>query len=209
MTGEFPSKLAQTNNPMKTNLSFRIFKLYTLVPLGIAISAAVVPQPVSAGVINAADTPTPTPVPHQLVFTENPAGRLTVTFDGSSSGITVTPVSTDRWNVIIPVTATAPGAAQWIEPENSSLVNIPEEVATDTYLVRSDVSPQSFSTPVPNGTPTSFGNDPSDGRPIIATFHDNAARTEVVPDTGSTFALLLLSLIGLFCATRLRSVRLA
>ena len=173
-----------------------------LVALAIAIAAAVVPQPVSAGVINTAFA-------HQLVFTENPAGsRLTVTFDGSSSGITVTQVTTDRWNVILPVTATPPGAAQWIEPENSSLVNIPEEVATDTYLVRSDVSPQSFSTPVPNGTPTSFGNDPSDGVPIIATFHDNAAPTEV-PDTGSTVALLLLSLIALLCATRLRSVRLA
>jgi hypothetical protein len=182
---------------MKTNLSFRIFNLYTLVPLGIAIAAAVVPQSVSGVTIN-----------NTLDITENSPTSLSVTYNGSTSGVTVTLVTTDRWNVILPVTATAPGFAQWIEPENSSLVNVVEEVATDTYLVRSDVSPQSFSTPVPNGTPTSFGNDPSDGVPIIATFHDNAAPTEV-PDTGSTFALLLLSLIALLCATRLRSVRLA
>jgi hypothetical protein len=116
-------------------------------------------------------------------------------------------VTTDRWNVILPVTATPPGAAQWTEPENSSLVNFIEEVATRTYLVVSDASPQSFSTPAPNGTATNFGNDPSDGVPIIATFHDNAAPKERVPDTGSTFALLLLSLIGLLGATRLRSAQ--
>ena len=141
---------------------------------------------------------------HQLVFTENPDGSLTVTFDGSSSGISIQRLSRDAWTFTLPFTATGQSFAQWFEPENSSLVNVAQEIATDTYLVNSDGTPSSNLPIVPNGTSTSFGTDPNDNVAIQATFNDNAAKNEHVPDTGSTLGLLFLGLTGLLGATRLR-----
>ena len=178
---------------MKTNLSFRIFKLYT--PLGIAIAAAIVPRPASAGTVN-----------NTLLITENSPTSLSVTYNGST--LTATPVGPEQWHVVFPFSFHSIFTKQWIEPENSSLVNrvsFPMFIF-NTLTIFSDVTPIGPpSSRVPDGTAVQIGTD-NNGVPVIATFDDDAGRTEV-PDTGSTFALLLLSLIGLLGATRLRSAQ--
>jgi len=181
---------------MKTNPSFRIFKLYTLVPLGIAIAAAIVTRPVSAVTVN-----------NTLLITENSPTSLSATYNGST--LTVTSVAPEEWNVVF-----NPGGSsgsfftrQWIEPEHSNLVNRVSPITFGSFMVVSDVTPivPRLVKPVPDGTAVQIGT--VDNVPIIATFDDDAAPKERVPDTGSTFALLLLSLIGLLGATRLRSAQ--
>jgi hypothetical protein len=110
---------------------------------------------------------------------------------------------------VFPFSFTSVILGQWIEPENSGLVNQVGllDMELNSLVVFSDVIPFRVPTPVADGTSRQIGTD-QNSVPIIATFHDNAAPTEV-PDTGSTFVLLLLSLIALLGATRLRSVRLA
>ena len=160
---------------------------------------------VSAMLMESAVAQTPTPRPqHQLVFTENPAGsRLTVTFDGSTSGISITGTP-DHWSVTLPFSILV--GREWFEPENSSFVNQIQAIATDTYLVRSDVNTGLFGTPVPNGTSTSFGTDPRDNVAIKATFNDNG---DPVPDTGSALGLLFLALTALVGVNRFRYLQLA
>jgi hypothetical protein len=179
---------------MKTNPSFRIFKLYTFVPLGIAIAAAIVPRPVSAGTVNT------------LLITENSPTSLSVTYNGSQ--LTATSVGPEQWQVVFPFSFHSIFTKQWIEPENSSLVNrvsFPMFIF-NTLTIFSDVTPIGPpSSRIPDDTAVQIGTD-NNGVPVIATFDDDAGGTEV-PDTGSTFALLLLSLIGLLGATQLRSAR--
>ena len=80
------------------------------------------------------------------------------------------------------------------------------EVVSDIPFIPSPFGP----TPVPNGTTVeNLGTDTSNGGPINVTFFDNATTAEQsVPDTGSTFGLLVLSLTGLLGVSRLRSLRL-
>lgn len=82
---------------------------------------------------------------------------------------------------------------QWLEPENPSLVNLVNFV---TGAVASDVALNIFGVSVADGTFLPVGTDPIN--PVFATFHDTAAASEAsVPDTGTTFSLFGLSLIGL------------
>jgi len=62
------------DDPMKTNASFKIFKLPRLAPLGIAIAAALVTQPISATEAN------------NVVLTHNSSMSLSATYNGSTSG---------------------------------------------------------------------------------------------------------------------------
>src|SRR5437762_9469942 len=97
----------QPINPMKTNPSFRIFKFSTLVSLGIAITAALVTQPVRATAIQT------------LVITENSSTSLTALLNGTTS-LTVTPNGADHWTIALPGVGVASlGSAQlfWAEPE--------------------------------------------------------------------------------------------
>jgi len=59
-------------------------KTKIVLSLAVGITAALVSQPVFAGVIE-----------HQLVLTENSSTSLTATYDGSTSGVTVTFLSRD------------------------------------------------------------------------------------------------------------------
>jgi hypothetical protein len=163
-----------------------------------------------------------------IVLTENSPTSLTVTLDGSTTGITVTNTAPDQWDVIFAssILFSPNTRLNWTEPENPSQVNgvfagnqaegfgFPV-VQSNEMLVFSDTTPLALASSMPNGGTTPFGigfefENPNPPRVIFATFNDNAATAEAsVPDTGSTFVLLFLSLTALFGASRFRSLRLA
>ena len=163
----------------------KIFKFCTvevssrLAPLAIAVAAAFATQPVFA-------------VPdHQLVFTENSSSSLSVTFDGSTTGISVFNQNADDWFVLFPPTLIFAGSLDWIEPaENSS--NSFFGGSGQAFVYSDNVI---FPGAQPDGfTYVNAGTDTSDGVPIDVTFHDLG---DTVPDTGTTCSLLGLSLMGL------------
>jgi len=186
---------------MKTNPTLQIFKLYTLIPLGIAIVAALLSQPVGASVIN------------NIVLTENSSTSLTATYNGSTSGVTVTFNGPDTWIVTFPATVTFSlfGGVNWLEPGSSSLGN---EVTFFTAPFSNELSIISDSdligaTTTGTGTTiTNVGTDSSNQASISATFIDNGD-VAAAPDTGSTLGLLVLSVVALLGATRLRFLQLA
>jgi len=149
-----------------------------------------------------------------IVLTENSPTSLTATYNGSTSGVTVTLFSPDNWSVSFPSSVLLGHLGiQWLEPENSSLVNLwlSEGFFEDHRASISSEFPVDLNgTPLANGaTFADVGTDTSNGESISATFHDNAATAEAAPDTGSTLELLALTLAALFAASRLRSFRLA
>ena len=164
--------------------------LKILAALMVAITAAWATQPVFGGAV------------HQFVLTEDSPTSLTVTYDGSP--LTVNPVSSDSWNFLLPVgfVDTLVGLNQaWTEPENSNLVNLVNFGTDMTHAasITSDLSIDRLAgsgvSPVADGTSVVVGT--VGGVAVFATFNDNAAASEGVPDTGTTCSLLALSLIGL------------
>ena len=187
---------------MKTNPSFRIFKPSTLVPLAIAIAAALVTQPMRATAVN------------NIVITENSSTSLSATYDGSTTGVTVTFLGPDIWNVTFPSTVTFSqfGGVNWTEPENSSLGNEVSFIGNinprNKLGVLSDFTLAGSVTTGNGTTINNVGTDSANGGSISVTLNDNGD-VATVPETGSTFGLLSLSVIALLGATRLRSLKLA
>ena len=161
--------------------------LKILPALMIAITAALA-QPVLAS------------VQHQLIFTEDSSTSLAVTFDGSTSGITITFIGDEEWLVDLPFALTDNTAANWTEPEDS-LFNYVEFMGgpRNRLIVHSDAtlfgSPHSFPLGA-NGTAVDFGIDLSDNVAVQAVFNDNGD-VATAPDTGTTASLFGLSLTGL------------
>src|ERR1700730_2395674 len=94
---------------MKTNLVVRRFKLSTLAPLGIAITAAFVTQPAFGQF-------------HQLIFTENSSFSLSATFDGTPLTVTPTLIGfPDEWDVTPPTGVSIPNLL-WFEPGTTSFI---------------------------------------------------------------------------------------
>jgi len=192
---------------MKTNPSFRIFKFSTLIPLGIAVAAALLIQPAVATVM---DT---------IQMTENSPTSLSVTLNGLTTGITVQNTSADHWTITFPTNIVfhelqilqTIGGVGWIEPENSANGNIVTSPSGNNQLfVVSDAlgHPLNF----PDGAQVSLGTDnsnPLSPVTVAGVFTDMAATAETAPDTGSTFGLLSLSVVALLGATRLRFLQLA
>jgi hypothetical protein len=181
---------------MKTNLSFKIAKFSTLIPLAVAIAAAVLTQPVFA-------------VPDiSIDITENSSTSLSVT---GGLTVTVTNTSADRWTLTFPdVTFGTFTLNAWAEPD-SSLGNIVDSPGTNQLFVLSDVVSGS-TPPFPDGS--TFAEPGSSFPPgqfltFEITFHDNVTTTEGVPETGSTFVLLFVSVIALFGLNRFRHGQLA
>jgi hypothetical protein len=168
----------------------------------VAIIAAWLTQPVYGGAV------------HQVVFTENSSTSLSVTFDGSTTGITVTSEGPpDAWSVTLP-SEVAPNSAGggWFEPENANLINlvIPfTGVNGFSFSVLSDLTdfPTGLSLTSNGGTINEFFVDTDDETFVSVTFQDNGDAATTVPETGSTFGLLFLSSIALLGATRLRSLQ--
>jgi hypothetical protein len=109
------------------------------------------------------------------------------------------------------VTFSLLGGVNWLEPENSSLGN---EVTffkppySNELGVFSDYTLQGATTTGNGTTIYNVGTDSANAGPISVTFKDSGD-VATVPETGSTFGLLSLSVIALLGATRLRSLKLA
>jgi hypothetical protein len=184
---------------MKTNPSFRIFKLSKLISLGIGIGLVLAAQPIRASVVN------------NIVITENSSTSLTVTYNGSTSGISISPFTPEGWVITFPssVQLSPPGNHAWVEPEKPTdplLCNsFVESNAPNKGFFASEF--QSSLTHFADGTVLpDFGTDTSNGGSISVQVFDKGDAAKV-PDSGSTFGLLFLSLIGLLGATRLRSAQ--
>jgi len=136
---------------------------------------------------------------------------LSATYDGSTTGVTVSFLGTDTWAVTFPSTVTFSllGGVNWLEPENSTLGNEVTFFRAGNGLgVVSDTS-LFGSTTTGNGTKIdNVGTDSSNGGSISVTFIDNGD-VAAAPDTGSTLGLLSLSVVALLGATRLRFLQLA
>jgi hypothetical protein len=145
---------------------------------------------------------------HNLVITENSSTSLTVTYDGSTTGVDVNYISGDHWGVTVGFPVTFSGNPQWTEPEDPSFFNVLTLSGVNQFIVNSDFF-SNGTTPLADGaTLPNFGTDARNGAPISITFNDHGD-VAAVPDAGSTSLLLLLSLAVLFGAARFRSHRLA
>jgi hypothetical protein len=83
---------------------------------------------------------------------------------------------------------------------------VPSRVTTsgnNQLIVNSDFFPNNTQPMADESTFTNFGTDTRDGAPISVTFDDDGDVASTVPETGSTFTLLVLSLVVLACAHRL------
>jgi hypothetical protein len=161
--------------------------LKILPALMVAIAAALVTQPVFGGAV------------HQLVFTETSSTSLAITYDGAP--LTVGPGnSSDQWTFSFPSNIFISSfQTQWTEPDNSNLVNLLDLSMSVGGVVAPFVqSDLSLSTQLPtnaDGVFVQIGTEVG-GVPVFATFHD-LGDTAAVPDTGTTFSLFGLSLMGL------------
>jgi hypothetical protein len=171
--------------------------------LALAIAAVLVAQPVRA-----------VQIVNNIVITENSSSStgLSATYNGSTSGVSVSFNGPDSWNVTFPSTVTfsQSGGVNWLEPGSSTLGN---EVTfftrpTNELGVLSDFTLAGATTAGNGTTITNVGTDSANGGSISVTFNDNGD-VATVPEPGSTFGLLSLSVIALLGATRLRSLKLA
>ena len=154
--------------------------LKTLPALMVVITATLVTQPMRAGVIDS------------LIITELSSTSLTATLNGNP--LTVTLNFADNWTIALPgVSGTS---VQWEEPEPDAagLGNIVQSFLSPNELnVISDFGPAILA--LPDGTPdaTTFTLN---GNPLSVTFFDKGD-VSTAPDTGTTFSLLGVSLMGL------------
>ncbi len=165
--------------------------LKILPALIVTITAAWVAQPVFGS------------IEHQIVLTENSPVSLSATFDGSASGITVLNTAPDQWTVELSLGITGTPQAQWIEPENSGLVNLVQNTSPSNGVVHvvSDTSPLPGLASSVDGSSVPFGSDASDGVAIVAVYHDKAATSEV-PEPGTTTCLIFGLSLGLVFVRR-------
>lgn len=182
--------------------ALKIVQVSILPLLGIAI--VLVAQPVSAVPIN------------EIVITENSPTSLTVTYNGSASGITVTTGSRDTWKVTFPsqVVVSLPRVATaWAEPENFLPPTFPANIFSGAFfgphsaLIISEFDSQFFiGTIHPDGTTVpNVGSDSTNEGPISVTFFDKAEEPETTADAGSTLGLFFISVTALLAGVRFRS----
>ena len=160
------------------------------------MTAAVLTQPVFA---------IPTHSDHQIVMTENSSTSLTVTYDGSTTGITVINGAADLWTVFFPTTVQFnPAEIAWLEPQSHRANRVDFPLIGHFLPVFSDSSNIALSTVVHNGaTVDDLGVDLGDHKPISVTFRDNGD-TATLPDTGTTASLLGFSVFALVFLRRKR-----
>jgi hypothetical protein len=146
---------------------------------------------------------------HNIVLTENSSTSLTVTYDGSTAGVSVTLLDTDTWFIVISNAQFSTGIQfAWLEPENSAFGNILSDVLNNRFTITSDFPAEGFPSGPDGTTIDNIGIDLTDGGSISATFFDKGD-VAGVPEKGSTFGLLLLASTGLLGASRLRSLQLS
>jgi hypothetical protein len=170
--------------------------LKILPALIVAITAALA-QPADAAVVP----------PQDIAIDEFSSTSLTVSFNGSTSGITVQNTSADHWTVTfdsaLGFTFNSTPMA-WAEPENSTLdptglwnqVTFVNNAGDNQMFIVSDTSLLSGSLFAPNGSFVPVGsvsNSFIGVHPLNAGFTDHSD----VPDSGTSASLLGLSLAGL------------
>jgi hypothetical protein len=155
-----------------------------LVILAIAMTAALVTQPMRAGAIN------------DLVITEFSSTSLTATLNNNP--LTVTPGIADNWTIALGgVSGASPGAGAaqfWTEPA-AGFVNSVSFInqVSGLLFVASDSFPGQSG--LADGT-TDTSSFKLNGGALSVTFFDRGD-VATVPDTGTTASLLGLSLTGL------------
>ena len=157
---------------------------------------AMVAQPLFANAINI------------IQFTEISSSVLDVTYNGLSTGITVTFLSANNWQVDFPAQVTFDSTTQgWVEPELNGTANVVADSAVDHEVF---VSSDAFfaGTPLADNTPVQIGTDTGNNRAIFAQFHDVGDGVAGVPETGSSIGLLFFAITGLLGANRLVSISL-
>ena len=190
--------------PTKTNRSLKIFKLPTLAPLVTAITFALVIR--SALAQERVD----------LVVHENSPTSLSVTGTMGSTtimGINVSNTSPDNWTVTLPFAVQSNfDHYNWTKsPTTSNVVTFTGDGSTFT-VVSDSTEPPTEDGPFPDNSTFPVGALAPDG--VIGVdmgFGDLADSKEGhgVPDTGSTFGLLLASVIALAVASRFRHIQFA
>ncbi len=167
-----------------------------------------------------------TPPSDSLVITEVSDTSLTASWNGSTSGVSVTMNSDDNWTVTLPTSiligdAEAPGSGVAIPEPGAGSLGPWNNVTTaanssggpqfiNQVSVISDSSTTSgFATPVADGVSTPVGFTAADVA-VDLTFHDDGDSTTTggggsVPDAGSTALLGALSFLALFGVARLRA----
>ena len=157
--------------------------LKLLPALMIAITAALVTQPLRAGAI---DT---------LLITENSSTSLTALLNGTTF-LTVTPNGADNWFINLLGISARSGSPQWLEPDAAGFINdvIVDASTPNQLIVRSDLGP-GFTQGLANNTADTTHFTLS-GNLLFVTFND-LGDVATVPDTGTTFSLFGLSLMGL------------
>src|SRR5947209_4418749 len=99
--------------PASTNCCpMKIFKPSTLVFLAIAIAAALVTQPVRA-----------VPIVNNIVITESSSTSLSATYNGLTTGVTVSFLGTDTWAVTFPSTVNFSQNGESTGPSQGALVS--------------------------------------------------------------------------------------
>ena len=165
-----------------------MFKPSTLIPLAIAIAAALVTQPVRATAIQT------------LVITEFSSTSLTATLNGTTSlGVTG---SADLWLIAL---AGVTGQQNWFEPGAASDNFVQGQSDFNRISIISDGIAALGELADGTADTTDFTLN---GNPISVTFFDKGD-VATAPDTGSTLGLLSLSVVALLGATRLRFLQLA
>jgi uncharacterized protein YaiE (UPF0345 family) len=154
-------------------------------------------------------------VGYLLTLTENSSTSLTYTYTGPST-FNITPNGPDDWTLTVATgscTFFLPMTTDWTEPENSQEVNEVMSTSSTSLHITSDESVLIYyggsTTTVPDSTTVpGWGTD--GGVPISIKFVDLASQAEAnngVPETGSTFALSAISVIGLLSLTRFRGLQ--
>jgi VPDSG-CTERM motif len=159
--------------------------LKILPALMIAIIAALVTQPMRAGAI---DT---------LLITENSSTSLTAILNGTTS-LTVTPGLADNWSIALTGISGLGGfdaTASWTEPGAAGFLNLVSFQSNhpSTLFVRSDFFNGNLGLANNTADMTFFTLNLN---PLFVTFND-LGDVATVPDTGTTFSLFGLSLMGL------------
>ena len=153
--------------------------LKMLPALMIAVSAALVTQPMRAGAIGT------------LLVTENSSTSLTALLNGTTS-LTVTPNGADTW--FINLTGVGGSIQAWAEPDVADFSNVVlfDAARPGQLRVVSEVD-----------APGALANNTADtmhftlgGNLLFVTFND-LGDGATVPDTGTTFSLFGVSLMGL------------
>ena len=166
-----------------------MFKPSTLIPLAIAIAAALVTQPVRATAIQT------------LVITEFSSTSLTATLNNNP--LTVTNNGADLWFVAL---VGFSGQQAWLEPGDATSDNFVQgqsdfnriSIISDGIAGLGELADGTADT-------TDFFLN---GSLLSVTFND-LGDVATAPDTGSTLGLLSLSVVALLGATRLRFLQLA